>query len=88
MRTRTVRLNLRAVTAFQRPSASRWRLRLCLPPHSSGPRSNAPPANRMRCDCAISTSRTFSVSQPACPITDATSAPPAAPYSTAARESR
>jgi hypothetical protein len=37
---------------------------------------------------ATSTSQTFGVSQPACPLTGGISAPPAAPYSTAARKRR
>jgi hypothetical protein len=37
---------------------------------------------------ATSTSQAFGVSQPACPLTGGISAPPAAPYSTAARKRR
>jgi hypothetical protein len=55
------------------------------PPRSIGPRSNARPANRTRCGSASSTSPTLAVSGRACPITVATLAPPAAPFSRAAR---
>src|SRR5262249_18269 len=55
---------------------------------SSRPRSNARLANQTRCGSVTSMSRTFNVSAPACPITVATLAPPAAQYSRAAPRRR
>jgi hypothetical protein len=88
MRICIARLNLRAVTRLS--AAFGLALTFASLPAAA---QQWTPKQRAACEpdamrLCISTSRTFSVSQPACPLTGAISAPPAAPYSTAARKRR